>query len=634
MDTLGRMLAGQVCATPRGALVLVFALVALAGCGRRDATEPATPRPEPAATQESRHRLTIPRFTDVLPASGIAFRHHFLNSETGANYRISPYDHGSGLCVGDFDNDGRDDLLFLDFLGENKLYLNRGGWAFDDATARSGLGPLRAVCVGAAAGDYDRDGDLDLYLTTYRGGNRLFRNAGDATFADVTEQAGVRYMGHSSTATWFDYDLDGDLDLYLVNIGKFTREAISREAGFAYEGVELPFAAIAAGPERENPGEPNRLWRNEGDGTFTEVSRQAGLTAGEWNGDATVADFDLDGDPDLYVSNMFGANHLYRNQGDGTFQECTATALGRTSWGGMGCKFFDGNGDAYPDLLVVDMHSDMWIKPDQPAEVVADARYPTPLGPRDDVIMRSADTARSSRLVFGNTYFENNGDGTFTERSSAAGLETWWPWGVAVGDFNNDGSTDVFIPSGMGFPYFYWPNALRLNDGHGRFYEEARRAGIEPPRLGPTIPGAAIASYVKGNQRLAAPPFARSSRAAAVADLDLDGDLDLVVNNFNHEPYLLRNDSAPAHYLAIRLREKRSGSPWYGARVRVETASGAFTQQLEPGGGYLTQSSSVLHFGLGKIGEVARVVVDWPGQKEPQVVENPEVDRVLEIRQR
>ncbi|MBT8484106.1 MAG: CRTAC1 family protein [Phycisphaerales bacterium] len=605
--------------------LLMITLLSLAGCERAPTPAPTNVTTEdPAALAPVAVTVDIPTFTDVLEESGIAFRHHFLDSETGSNYRINPYDHGSGIYVADVDGDGLDDIYFLDFLGPNALYRNTGGMRFEDITERAGVAVDRALSVGAAFGDYDNDGDQDLFVTTYRGGNHLFRNRGDGTFEDVTSTAGLEYDGHSSAATWFDYDVDGDLDLYLNNIGKFTTETISHEADFFYSGVELPFPVLARAPNQRNPGEADVLYRNDGDGTFSDVTNAAGIDAGEWNGDAAVADIDLDGDPDLYVSNMFGTNHLFRNRGDGTFEEITDTALRWTSWGGMGARFFDGNGDAHPDLYVVDMHSDMWVDADKPEDLThPEEKYNTPLGHTvgGGRVITSPEESAARAALFGNTYFENNGDGTFTERSREARLEMWWPWGIAVGDFNNDGREDLFVPSGMGYPFFYYPNHLFLNQPDGPFAEVARQAGIEPPALGETIDGAAIRGEA----------FTRSSRTAAVADFDRDGDVDIVVNNFNHEPYLLRNDTPAGSSLRILLRGRRANRDAIGARVRVVAGDRVIHRERTGAAGYLTQSSAVMHIGLGDATSVERVEILWPGRTTPHVVTDPPLGEVIEI---
>jgi hypothetical protein len=279
-----------------GDALCLVAMGALAACGKDD---PA--RTSGAVGGAPTDGPPVPKLVDVLPASGITFEHHFLDSETGISYKINPYDHGSGVAIADVNGDGLDDLYFLDFRGPNALYVNRGQMRFEDVTAAAGVGVPRSISVGAAFGDYDGDGDADLYVTTYRGGNHLFRNRGDGTFEDVTAGSGTEYDGHSNSVQWLDHDGDGDLDLYLCNIGAFTSETISREANISfYQGETLPFNDIAQVPDRPVLGERDRLFRNDGDGKFSEVGQDVGLVSTEWNGDVASADIDLDGDLDLY----------------------------------------------------------------------------------------------------------------------------------------------------------------------------------------------------------------------------------------------------------------------------------------------------------------------------------------------
>ncbi len=566
-------------------------------------------------------QATSIRFTDVSAASGITFSHHFLDSESGSHYQVNPYDHGSGVAVADVDGDGKEDIYFCDFLGPNALYKNLGGMKFEDITAKAGVACENSLSVAAAFGDYDNDGHPDLYVTSYRGKNRLFHNRGDGTFEDVTDKAGVGYIGHSNGATWFDCDNDGDLDLYVCNIGKFTKDTVSQEANYAYEGVALPFAQVAAAPDARNVGEPNILYINQGDGTFRDETKARGIDASEWNGDVAVSDIDRDGDLDLYVSNMFGKNHLYENTGGGHFREITDSSLVRTSWGGMGARFFDANDDEWPDLYVVDMHSDMWVKSDDLSQVQAGEKFNNPLGLSvgGGKVIKSNDESQSKATVFGNTFFEGQGSLKFQERSREANLENWWPWGIAVGDFDNDGHEDLFLPAGMGFPYPYWPNQL-LHNEHGKFVDVARAAGIEPPLGGVTIPG----------KQIGGKPMSRSSRAAAVADFDGDGDLDIIVANFNAPPYLLRNDSPKKHALMLQLVD-RNGRPSFGARVRVAVGGRAIHRELANAGGYLTQSSAILHVGIGDAQKVDRIDVDYPGGQHTLSVENPKIDEVVRV---
>ncbi|MEW5979470.1 MAG: CRTAC1 family protein [Acidobacteriota bacterium] len=566
------------------------------------------------------------RFVDVLQDSGIRFQHHFFRSEQGENYRMNQYDHGSGVLVADVNGDGLFDIYLLDFLGPNALYLNKGGFKFEDIAGKAGVDLPQDVSVGGSFGDYDNDGDPDLYVTTYYTGNHLFRNRGDGTFEDVSEKAGVAHTGHSSAAVWFDYDLDGDLDLYVTNIGAFTTAETSPDAPYARKGINLPLNFIVGNPEADHGGEADILYRNNGDGTFTDVTAASGIVSKEWNGDVTVGDYDLDGYPDLYTSNMFGENNLFHNNGDGTFSNVTRKVLGRTSWGAMGALFFDATNDGYPELYVVDMHSDMWTHHDPTGVVDPAVKYDTPRGKtaRNWKLVKKPEETQARNVLFGNTYFVNQRGERFEERSESAGLENFWPWGTTAEDFDSDGWVDVFVAGGMGYPFTYWPNLLMMNTGKGlRFSDRAEAAGMEPPARGKYIEGLVI----KGQA------CSRSSRSAAAADFDGDGDMDLITNNFNHEPYLYRNDSPRRHYLQVRLRGKTANRDGFGARVKVVSGDLVQFREAHSSGGYLTQSSPVLHFGLGQQIRVDRVEVTWPGQKKVQVKLNPRIDTLLTIEQ-
>jgi hypothetical protein len=565
-------------------------------------------------------------FRDAAPESGIDFTMSYLPGEQGEKFKINLYDHGSGLAVADYDGDGDDDVLFLNQLGPNALYRNRGDGTFDHVTEQAG--PLALddrIKVGAAFGDYDNDGDQDLYITSTRGGNVLLENLGNGRFRDATENAGVGLVMHSQTPVFFDYDSDGNLDLFVTNTARWTTNDLDSSSRY-YIGSNDPKELV------KGPGdfESNVLFRNCGKGRFEDVTERTGLKGKGWGGDVAVFDYDEDGDPDLFVTNMFGLSQLYRNDGQGHFADVTLPSLKRTSFGGTGCRVFDFDTDGRLDLFIADMHSDMWmglsrrdtytIEPTRkyanlrgPAKaanirlVAEEAHYLEDLGLSYDM------------LLFGNSLFCNQGDGRFTECSDAAGMETFWPWGIASGDFDNDGDEDAFLPSGMGFPFQYWPNGLMENCGDGTFIDVAQREGVEPPRGGIYLP-----------QTIGGREAARSSRAAATADFDGDGRLDLVVNNFNDRPYYFKNCFPQRHFAAFRLRGTTSNRDAIGAVVKVVISDRTMVRQVQPTGGYLAQSSKTLHFGLGEVDSIDRVEILWPSG-ERQMILSPAVDRLVEI---
>ncbi|HXO20957.1 MAG TPA: CRTAC1 family protein [Thermoanaerobaculia bacterium] len=551
------------------------------------------------------------QFKDRIAESGITFVQHIVE-DAGKTYKAAHYDHGNGIAAADVDGDGLIDIYFVNQVGGNELWKNLGNGTFKNITAEAGVALPGRISVSATFADIDNDGDQDLYVTTVRGGNALFENDGHGHFKDITKQAGLEYVGHSSAAVFFDYDNDGLLDLFLVNVGKYTTDVKGKD------GYYLAYPDAFQGHLHPERTEYSILYHNLGGNRFADVSKQMKLVDGSWSGDATITDFNQDGWPDLYVLNMQGNNHYYVNMGGKYFVDKTPEVFPKTPWGAMGVKVFDYNNDGLLDLFITDMHSDM-IKEVAPE----DERIKFVFKGGENLL---GDPAKN---IFGNAFFKNKGDGTFEEVSNDLGLENYWPWGVSVEDLNADGWQDVLITSSMNYPFRYGVNSLLLNNLGQQFLDAEFMLGIEPRRGGRTRkPWFTL--ECSGEDR--AHPLCRGrsghltvtgtlgTRSSVIFDVDGDGDLDIVTNEFNAEPQVLisnLSEKKAIHWLKLRLIGKKSNRNGLGAVVTVRAGGRTMTQLMDGKSGYLSHSILPLYFGLGEAAAADGIEVKWPsGRKQ------------------
>jgi hypothetical protein len=567
------------------------------------------------------------QFADRLAESGITFVHRTLEDAARA-YKAVHYDHGNGISIADVDGDGRLDIYFLNQAGGNQLWKNVGGGRFQDITAAAGVAVAGRVSVAGSFADIDNDGDADLYVTTVRRGNVLFENDGRGHFTDISEAAGVGYVGHSSASVFFDYNRDGRLDLFVVNVGRYTTDAVGGEANY-YLGYVDAFEGHLK-PER---AERSILYRNDGRNIFTDVSEATGLVDTSWSGDASALDLNEDGWLDLYVLNMQGNDEYYENVDGTRFERKSREVFPKTSWGSMGIKVFDANNDGRQDIFITDMHSDMSATIGHEHEMTKSAiQWPESF--RGD----------GSTSIWGTSFFLNEGPGRFREVSDTLGVENYCPWGPSVGDLNADGFDDAFIASGMNYPFRYMTNSVQLNDRGQRFVDAEFVVGVEPRRNGVAKPwfdlDASGRDRAHADARGLTGPVsiwgARGTRSAAMFDLDADGDLDIVTNEFHDAPMVLisnLSEKKTVRYVAVKLTGTTSNRDGLGAIVRVTAGGSTYTKVMDGNSGYLSHSLYPLYFGLGTATSVNRIEVIWPSGRKQSLATGIKMNTTVEVRE-
>ncbi len=496
----------------------------------------------------------LPTFTDVTLLAGIDFRHSYGDRKLDNIVEGT----GAGACFFDSDNDGFQDIYFVngawtrgvsdnfgrDLRGKlrNQLYRNNRDGTFTDVTDRSGTGDM-TFSSGCSAADYDNDGDVDLYVLNY-GPNVLYRNNGDGTFTDVSRESGLDFGGWSLHAVWLDYNGDGWLDVYVANYLQYD------------EGKFRDFYPAAGYPgPLSYAGEADILYRNNGDGTFTDVTRETGVYRQDGRAmSVTAADMDNDGRLEIFVTNDAMENYYFVPQGDGTFVDLAVEkglAYGENGQNvaSMGPAVGDINRDGMLDVFIPDLN------------------YCTLL------------------------IQEEHG---FEYRTRDVGLAVvmgqYTGWGPALIDYDNDGWLDLYTSHGNAHHEYVQEDTLVRNLGNGHFEDVSDRSG----------------------------PFFREkyvSRGVAYADYDNDGDIDILVVNLNDRPNLLRNDGGNANnWLKVdpRLKFPRGSREAIGARVTVTAGALRQIEDVVPVRGYLSQMDPRLHFGLGKADRVDEVEIRWP----------------------
>ncbi len=578
-------------------------------------------RADPADSQES--KSNGPRFT-LLSAehTGVEFNNFIVRDEQNNQMIYEYITSGAGVAVGDVNNDGLVDLYFAGNMISNRLYLNRGDMVFEDVTEAAGVGADDGWSAGVTMADINADGFLDIYVcrSFYRNnfekrGNLLFINNQDGTFTESAAAYGLDDPGFGIQAAFFDYDLDGDLDVYIANHLRYVNYSTDERVLRARED-DLPV------------DERDKLMRNNGNGIFEDVSLEAGIWNYACGLGLGIGDLNSDGWPDIYVANDYQEpDFLYYNQGDGTFVESTQKALKHMSYFGMGSELVDLNGDSLLDIVVLDMlGADNYSEKVNMPPMSVDEFWQIVAYDYGHQYMR-------------NTLQLNNGNETFSEVGYYSGItSTGWSWAVLAADFANAGRKDLYITNGL------------LRDQSNKDVREkigkilAPQSGMveggQIMELLDLYPINKLANYymTSGEDLLFVDQSAEAgftepsiSHGAAYADLDNDGDLDLVVNNQQDTAFIYRNNSSEYsknHYLRLKFKGSALNPAGIGAKVTLQQGDHVQYQELYLTRGYMSSVENILHFGLGDKVLVDSLRVVWPDGKAQQL-KDLKGDRVL-----
>ncbi len=562
---------------------------------------------------------------ELLPSSktGIEFANKVQENDSVNVLEYMNIYTGAGVAAGDINNDGLVDLYFSGNQKTGKLYLNKGNFEFEDITVKAGLFTDR-WCAGVSFVDINHDGLLDLYIcvagSTKFGStaNLLYINNGNLTFSEKAHDYGLDETRLTMNASFFDYDLDGDLDVFLITNPADERVSFVNVISETSDNEPVPGVDI--------------LYRNNGNGTFTDVSEAAGIIKGGYSLSAAISDVNNDGLPDIYVANDFlTSDILYINNGNGTFTDKIRACLKHSSFASMGCDVADFNNDGRPDIYTVDMLPEDNFRRKM---IIPAASYD-----KFQLLLQRGYEAQYTR----NTLQLNNGNGTFSDIAFAAGVSnTDWSWAALFGDYDNDGDKDLVVTNGFyrdlgNLDYITYQARLKNPMGTQTAKREVKLKAIKELK---TIP---LENYLfENNDNLSFTKRTEDwgftqkgfSNGACYADLDNDGAPELIINCFNDKARIYKNNALSLlknNFLKIKFSGPEQNTSGIGAKLWLYAGGKMQYQEFYPSRGFESSMEPLLFFGLGKNTKADSIVVKWPDGKEAKL-QNISANKTIELK--